>query len=346
MTDKQKKCSSKLSREILWLLFVTAVIAVFFFGFVSLTANSISAMYLMEHEIQLTEIQRGTLHVWIRSLSVVSSVILFLILFLILLSQKMAYLRVIIQGIEALRLNRLDYTIPLDGNNELTELAKRINDLSDAERRLRQRETELLQQEKQLIRDLSHDIRTPLTAIKSYTEYMAQREMLDREEMNDYISLIQRKTEQMRVLTDRLLDGGKRNPETILDGKLMMEQLIDEWKELLEDTVACIIDIDHCPAFCGRFDIRELQQIFDNLASNIEKYADRSQPVELKIDVFEHRLRICQKNRICQNDKRVESNRIGLESVRRIAALYGGTAEVCSENGIFSVQITLFEISE
>lgn len=73
---------------------------------------------------------------------------------------------------EALRTHRMDFTMPIEGDNELKELAESINFLSETERRLRQLETELQAEKEQLIRDLSHDIRTPLTAMLSYSDYL------------------------------------------------------------------------------------------------------------------------------------------------------------------------------
>lgn len=55
--------------------------------------------------------------------------------------------------------------------------------LSETERRLRHRETALRAEKEQLIRDLSHDIRTPLTAMLSYSDYWGQKETLEQEEM-------------------------------------------------------------------------------------------------------------------------------------------------------------------
>lgn len=344
LISEKKKYPKKLSKEIMGCLLITAVIALFFWGFLYLTANAIATTYLLENDILLTKGQLLTLQAWIRSISLLMAVLLFLALFLFLLGQKMAYLREIIQGVEALRTHRMDFTMPIEGNNELTELAESINFLSETERRLRQRETALRAKKEQLIRDLSHDIRTPLTAMLSYSDYLRQKETLEQEEMQEYIALIQRKGQQIKALTDRLLDSGSRNLEAIEDGKLLMEQLVGEWEEILEDTFPCIVDTKKCPTFRGSFDIQELRRIFDNLASNVEKYADWERPVELWVDAVDKRLRICQRNGIKADTVPVESNQIGLESIRRIAALYGGTVQVSIEQGIFSIQITLSEI--
>lgn len=129
---------------------------------------------------------------------------------------------------EALRTHRMDFTMPIEGDNELKELAESINFLSETERRLRQLETELQAEKEQLIRDLSHDIRTPLTAMLSYSDYLGRKETLEQEEVQEYIALVQRKGQQIKALTDRLLDSGSRDLETIEDGKLLMEQLARE----------------------------------------------------------------------------------------------------------------------
>ena len=329
--------------ERLWgLLCITAAIALFFFGFLYLTANAIASTYLLENDILLTEGQLLTLQRGIRSLSLLSAV-LYSCLFLFLWAE-MAYLREIIAGGESPAYHRMDFTMPIEGDNELKELAESINFLSETERRLRQLETELQAEKEQLIRDLSHDIRTPLTAMLSYSDYLGRKETLEQEEMQEYIALVQRKGQQIKALTDRLLDSGSRDLETIEDGKLLMEQLAGEWEEILENTFPCIVDTKNCPAFYGSFDIQELRRIFDNLASNVEKYADREQPVELRIDAVDKRLRVCQRNGIKTGTVPVESNQIGLESIRRIAALYGGMVKVSIEQGIFSIQITLSEV--
>ena len=323
LISEKRRNTPKLSREIMGLLCITAAIALFFFGFLYLTANAIASTYLLENDILLTEGQLLTLQGGIRSLSLLSAVLLFLALFLFLLGQKMAYLREIIQGVEALRTHRMDFTMPIE---------------------LWQLETELQAEKEQLIRDLSHDIRTPLTAMLSYSDYLGRKETLEQEEVQEYIALVQRKGQQIKALTDRLLDSGSRDLETIEDGKLLMEQLAGEWEEILENTFPCIVDTKNCPAFYGSFDIQELRRIFDNLASNVEKYADREQPVELRIDAVDKRLRVCQRNGIKTGTVPVESNQIGLESIRRIAALYGGMVKVSIEQGIFSIQITLSEV--
>lgn len=334
----------KLSQEILGLSAAAMAIAIFFFGFLSITANSLVLNYCETNDIIFTEALEWTINSWIQSLSFVASVFLFVVLFLFFVGQKITYLKDIILGIEALRMHRMDYKIPLEGNNEFTELAESINYLSKTERELQQKETQMREEKEALIRALSHDIRTPLTAILSYSEYLKGKNEIEKQEMNNYIDLMQQKAEQIKILTNQLLDGGNRTLEKIENGKFLMEQLADEWEASLEDTFICDIHLEECPAFSGEFDIQELRRIFDNLASNVEKYADATKPISLKIFEKEQHLVIEQNNKRKTNVTDVESNKIGIESIRKIAQHYGGNIEVMLTEQTFSIAITLIEI--
>ena len=125
----------------------------------------------------------------------------FMVLFLFLLGQKIAYLNEIIRGVEALRTHKMDFTMRLEGNNELTELAESINFLSFTQRELQLQEKQIQEERENLIRELSHDIRTPLTSILSYSEYMmkkGQKEQIEQMEIVNYISMMQQKSEQIK----------------------------------------------------------------------------------------------------------------------------------------------------
>lgn len=337
----------KLSNEILWFLGVAFAIAFFLFQFLTLTAKSIVWNYQEVKNIYFTEYETLTMNSWIQNISLLTAVTVFVILFLFLVGQKIAYLNSIIKGVEALRTHRMDFEMPLEGNNELTELAESINYLAVTERQIRQKERALSEEKEQFIRTLSHDIRTPLTSILSYSEYLGNKEDSSVQEMKTYTALIQKKAEQIKELTDILLDGGQRNLEMIEEGRLLMAQLVEEWEETLENDFTCVVDLVGCPKFSGEFDIQELRRIFDNLSSNIKKYADADRAVELKIGVEDKHLVIEQKNaqRVDkENSGNVESYRMGLNSIKRIAQNYGGGMEVQMDDGMFEIKIIISEV--
>lgn len=345
MSNKgEKSRKSRLAREILGLFAATASISIFFFYFLSRMADSIVISYCEKNGIYFTEIQELVVDGWINNISFAASVVLFIVLFLFLIGQKLGYLREIIKGIEALRMHRMDHVIPVEGRNELTELAESINFLARTERELQLKEALMREEKEGLIRALSHDIRTPLTSILSFSEYMGEKENIEPKEIKEYADLMRQKAEQIKSLTDRLLDGGERILERFENGRFLMEQLADEWQADLEESFLCETDMKGCPQFSGEFDIQELRRIFDNLASNIKKYADPEKPVSLKIYEKEKRLLIEQKNKRRKIISGIESSGIGLESVRKIAEQYGGSIKVEENEEEFSIEIVLIEI--
>ena len=335
----------KLSREILGLFGASAAISLFLGGFLNVMANSLIITYCEKNGIEYTEMLAWSSNLWIRSICCVAAAFIFVVLFLFLVGQRISYLQEIIRGIDALREHRMDYEIPLEGNNEFTRLAESINYLSRTEKELQHKEALLREEREGMIRALSHDIRTPLTTILSYTEYIQGKDTIEKKEIKDYLSLIQKKAEQIKVLTNQLLDQGSRTLTEIEDGRLLLEQLADEWEGALEEGFDCQMSLEDCPSFSGKVAVQELRRIFDNLASNVEKYGDSRKPVYLKIFEKENRLLIEQENGRKKNVIDVESNKIGIEIIRKIAEGYGGKAEVSLTEENFAIVITLMKIN-
>ena len=330
----------KLTHEILGLFGATAVISVLFYGFLNMTAMSIVEAYILEENLILNESQEWMMDSWIPSLSFVIAALLFIFMFLFLMGQRLNYIRVLISGIEALRTHRMDYEIPIEWNNELTELAESINYLARTEKELQVKENLLREEREGFIRAISHDIRTPLTVIKGYSEYMQNKETISEEEIRLYADLIEQKAKRLKDMTDRLLDGG-RMLEKIEDGRFLMEQLVSEWEMMLEDKFRCEIDFSKCPSFSVEFDIQELRRVFDNLASNVKKYADPEKEVLLKIFKTDHNLVIEQQNSIRAESGLVESNGIGIESIRQIIEKYHGTINVEQSSEFFRITLQI-----
>lgn len=343
-TEKAKKGRRKLSSEILGILAGSAVIGMFFFKLFNLTAASVVFTYCSDRGIFPDEIHQEMMETWIYSLSLTASVVIFVVLFLFLTGQRLSYLGKIIKGVEGMQASRMDSEVPLEWNNELTELAEKINYLSKTEKELKSREEKLRRDRELLIRSLSHDIRTPLTGIMSYTEYIKGRENPGEEEIRSYISLVQKKSEQIKVLTDRLLDSEGRNPEKIENGLLFMNQLMEEWEDSIGEKFPYSVCEVNCPDFSGEFDVQEFIRIFDNLSSNIEKYADREKEIRIKVYKGGERLNIEQTNTAVIPPEGTESRGIGIKSIEGIAGNYDGSVEVRFEGDLFRIIISLSAI--
>ena len=342
MTDTLKR--RRLSHEILGLIAIAAAVSLLLFLVISGIATSITEEYVFNHDIPMDEFDWIAMYQRIYTIAAVLSCIAFSVLFLAMMQSRIAYIQTITEGIGQLRGQLKKMEIPLKGNNELRCLAEAVNDMSQAQLALREQEQALAQEKEQLIRALSHDIRTPLTSILAYSDYLTTQEKITPAEQKNYLGLIRKKAEQIRDLTAILLDGSKRNLEYFDDGKLLMEQIAEEFQEELEEEFAVTVDFSECPAFSGTFDVQELRRIFDNLSSNVRKYADPAKSVNLSLRFENGVLLIRQTNAVLPEKSRSESYQIGLNSIRRIAQHYGGGVAVEERVAAFSITIILAQI--
>ena len=343
MTKPNGQKRHKLSGEILGVLTITFVIALFLFQLLRIAAGAIIDSVLFMQDIVLTEAQYMQADDWVFNLSLLVSVGFFVILFLFLLGERLSYIRDILEGIDALQKGQKNHVVPVEGNNELTQLAKAVNYLSKTQREVKQREQALSEEKEQFIRGLSHDIRTPLTSIMAYSELLAGQNDAAPEEQARYLNLIHTKAGQIKEMTDLLLDGSKRSPEYFENACLLMEQLAEEFESMLEDDFSVKTALT-CPAFPATFDVQELQRIFDNLISNVQKYAAPDKPVLLAISEDNGQLIIRQENAVRKLDVPVEGYQIGLRSIQRIAQNYGGRVEVQQDDAMFVIRILLSDI--
>ena len=340
MTEQTKK-PRKLAHEILGLLAASAGITLVLQQFLQICGTAAAERILFSHDATLTPSQWEQLDGWILRISLLLAAGFFAVLFLALLGERLAYIRTITQGIEILRSGDFSHVLPLEGSNELTRLAEAVNYLCATQQQVQAKERALQQEKEQLIRSLSHDIRTPLTSILAYGEYLSSVGDCPEEKRREYLALIRSKAEQIRELTDVLLSGGARNPEHFSDARLLMLQLAEAFAEALEDSFAVAVDLDACPGFAGTFDVSELRRIFDNLVSNVKKYADPAAPVTLSVRLEETGLTIRQTNAAARRAPDAQSYGMGLKSIRRIAHSYDGTVAVQQIQRDFAITVVL-----
>ena len=343
MTKPNGQKRHRLSGEILGVLTITFIIALFLFQLLRIAAGAIIDSVLFMQDIVLTEAQYIQADDWVLNLSLLVSVGFFVILFLFLLGERLSYIRDILEGIDALQKGQENHMVPVEGNNELTQLAKAVNYLSKTHREVRHREQAISEEKEQFIRGLSHDIRTPLTSIMAYSELLAGQNDAAPEEQARYLNLIHTKAGQIKEMTDLLLDGSKRSPEYFENACLLMEQLAEEFESMLEDDFS-VKTVLTCPAFPATLDVQELQRSLDNLVSNVQKYAALDKPVLLAISEGDGQLIIRQENAVRKLDAPAEGYQIGLKSIQRIAQNYGGRVEVQQDDAMFMIRILLSDI--
>ncbi len=205
----------------------------------------------------------------------------------------------------------------------------------------------------QLITAISHDVRTPLTALMGYLD-IASDDSLTPQERDAYLAICKNNALRLKSLTDELfaffLVFGKPQPDQNLeevDACTLLDQILLE-QEMNLTQKGFTVRIVHRGELHGKLwvDVGHIRRIFDNLYSNVCKYADPERPVNALIEGEQDKLTVYLSNYIRLRADRVESNRIGLQTCEKLVKAMGGSFGTCRDQQSFSAEISLPLIRE
>lgn len=216
-----------------------------------------------------------------------------LFLGLILLVLKIYVMKKSIREIE----QSFKYILKSDTNNviSITSEDKEIKTLtSSLNRELIDLRNQKLQYEngnqklKRLITDISHDLRTPLTAISGYIELLGEEQL--KQKQKEYVKIINNKTNELTSLTEQL-----RDLSTGIDLERKVKQENSCINDILEETIAScynlfkekkiVPNISICEKkICKNIDKDMIIRVFENLISNAIKYSDNNCNITLNED--------------------------------------------------------------
>lgn len=204
-------------------------------------------------------------------------------------------------GVSEVKSGNLAHRIPVEtdrrGNvGELGRLAADINEISQASNLAVQNELKNQRMKTELISNVSHDLKTPLTSMVSYIDLMKQ-EGLDSPHAPEYLEILDEKTQRLKVLTENLFEAAKASSgaipvhmETIDLGSLVSQSLGEMSARLTAQELDIIVE-NHCaqePDAAGMQDAEGgvlsagprvmadgqlLWRVIENLLGNVSKYA-------------------------------------------------------------------------
>lgn len=208
---------------------------------------------------------------------------------LLYLLRDMAGKRSIWEGIHQISQGDLSYKIDTTAlQGETAEMARAINEMGDG---LQKAVDAIVKNERlkaELITNVSHDLKTPLTSIVSYVDLL-KREHLEGERVQHYIEVLDQKSQRLRQLTEDLVEASKISSGNVelqmmqIQFQSMIQQAYGEFQERLEEKqlTACW-EMDKEPLMILA-DGRHLWRILENLLGNIYKYAKEGTQINLSL---------------------------------------------------------------
>lgn len=301
-------------------------------------------------------------------LILIFALILFTILFLMVSYDTIQYIKEIIIGIERMKNGDMETGIRVDGEDELAVIANSINEM-----RMQiasENETKRLaeQTKDELITNVAHDLRTPLTSIIGYLDLVRREDFLTPAQQKKYIGIVYDKAKSLETLIKDLFDYTRYDKDKMkihrnyLDLNQFMEQLIDEFYPSFTDKgLVCKKEITK-EELSIYGDGELLARAIGNLISNAIKYGADGKMVEIYTRRSKDKavISIVNYGRIIPKEDigkifdkfyRVESSRslktggtgLGLAIAKNIVGLHDGTisAQSGTEGTMFQIELPL-----
>ena len=299
---------------------------------------------------------------------------LFTLTFLALQEKSLRYISRISAAIQNISEGDLNTTIEVAGDDEFTAMAVNLNKMVEDIRRLIDREREAERTKHELITNVAHDLRTPLTSIIGYLELLSGQVEIPPEMQAKYIAIACAKSKRLEKLIEDLFGLTKMNygkvsmHVTKVDIVKLLSQLLEEFYPSFKDKNLSYELQSNVPAKTISADANLLARLFDNLINNAIKYGADGKRVLVNIQAVETTVAVSVTNYgyvipkeelpfIFNKFYRVEQSRstdtggtgLGLAIVKNIVDMHGGAIQVSSDlNGtVFVVKLkTNFDINK
>ena len=220
----------------------------------------------------------------------------------------------------------------------------------------------------ELITNVSHDIKTPLTSIINYVDLM-EKEEPENERMKEYLEVLSRQSARLKKLIDDLMDASKASTGSLTvnlqscELGVLIDQCTGEYGEKLQSAGLELVVNKPEKTVVIMADGRHMWRIFDNLLSNVCKYAQRGTRVYLSLEQQGERAVVILRNisasmlnvsgeelmeRFVRGDssRSTEGSGLGLNIARSLVQLQKGSMELAVDGDLFKVTLTFDAVQE
>lgn len=266
------------------------------------------------------------------------------------------------EGIEIIKEGNLHHRIEVGGNGEFAKLSTNVNSITDGLKKAVDSELKSERLKTELITNVSHDIRNPLTSIITYVDLLKNEK--DRTKVDNYIEVLDQKAQRLKLLTDDLFEASKASSGNIPVSleKIAIVSLITQGLGELNDKIeANGLDIKlNYPEekVYVTADGRLLWRTIENLLSNIFNYTLTQSRVYIDIEDLGDEIRISFKNisayelnisadELMERFKRGDDSRnsegsgLGLSIAKNLVEIQKGKFEIHVDGDLFKAMIYL-----
>ncbi|MEG1992746.1 MAG: HAMP domain-containing sensor histidine kinase [Acetivibrio sp.] len=270
----------------------------------------------------------------------------------------------ITEGTKKIKEGQLDYKIQLvNKEGILEELAENINTLSQGLDAAVSNELRSERLKSELISNVSHDLKTPLTSIVTYVDLL-KKEKTENETVKGYIDIIDRKAQRLTVLTNDLFEAAKASSGDMpvnlekIDFNAIVRQAMGEFDEKLKKAELEVrMKLPETEAYV-KADGRLTWRVLDNLLSNVVKYAQSGSRVYMEVETKDGNVFFTMKNisayelniqaeELMERFKRGDESRnsegsgLGLSIANSLIALQHGSFRMEIDGDLFKVILSL-----
>lgn len=276
---------------------------------------------------------------------IIVSFLLFFLLVLLGIRKKIIYLNRLSKDIEILEGGNMEYEVYVQGDDEIADLARGLNAMRDSFKNQIEEVEKLTRTNQEMITEISHDLRTPLTSVLLYTEILQNGKYGEEEDKRDYLNKIVRKIHHMKDLSDKLLAYSVQSPEEKFIPAVYLpvrsslyDELSDMCGYLEEQGINVKANLQWKE---GSIFIYEeyLVRILDNITSNILKYADAEALVLIWDEYYENKMYISFENICNPGSSGGDSHGIGIRNMKMMMKKMEGSCEVRQSEEHFQISL-------
>ena len=262
------------------------------------------------------------------------------------------------------KLARGDFSSPIDTRYLIGDFKRYGQELNDVQSGLEQAVQEQMKAEHlktELITNVSHDIKTPLTSIVNYVDLLKKEDMPS-PAAREYVDVLDRQSKRLKKLTEDLVEASKASSGALnvelqpTDVNVLLSQIEGEYQERLAACHLTLVTQPPAPGTMIQADSRLLSRVMDNLVSNVCKYALENTRVYVTAAVRDGQAVISFKNvsrdelnispdelmeRFVRGDasRHSEGSGLGLSIARCLVQLQGGTFALSIDADLFRADI-------